>query len=62
MTTRWTSSRALLALATLAGCASDGSAGLSSLGREVDVQPLRAQSADLLEQDDAPSCGTVPAP
>lgn len=52
MTTRWMSTLALLTLATLAGCASDGSAGLSSLGREVDVQPLRGQSADLLKEDD----------
>ena len=52
MTTRWMSTLSLLTLATLAGCASDGSAGLSSLGREVDVQPLRGQSADLLKQDD----------
>ncbi len=52
MTTRWKSALALLTLAALAGCAADGSTGLSSLGREVDVQPLRGQSVELLKQDD----------
>ncbi len=42
----------LLALA-LAGCATSPSGGgLSSLGHEVDVQPLRGQSVELLKQDD----------
>jgi hypothetical protein len=43
----------LLAIAALAGCATGSSSGLSSLGREVDVQPLRGQSVELLKQDDA---------
>jgi hypothetical protein len=44
---------ALLLALVLAGCATSTSSGLSSLGREVDVQPLRGQSVELLKQDDA---------
>lgn len=43
----------LLGIVALAGCATSPSSGLSSLGREVDVQPLRGQSVELFKQDDA---------
>lgn len=42
-----------LAIAAQAGCATSPSRGLSSLGDEVDVQPLHGQSVEQLKQDDA---------
>lgn len=39
-------------IAALAGCTATSTVQLSSLGREVDVQPLRGQSIELLAQDD----------
>lgn len=44
---------ALVVLATSAGCTTGSSPRLSSLGREVDVTPLRGQSAEQLQRDDA---------
>jgi hypothetical protein len=44
---------ALVVLATVAGCTSGSSPRLTSLGREVDVTPLRGQSAEQLQRDDA---------
>jgi hypothetical protein len=41
-----------LAIAAPAGCATSSPAQLSSLGREVDVQPLRGQGAEQLQRDD----------
>ena len=43
----------VLASAALAGCTASPTVQLSSLGHEVDVQPLRGQSVELLKQDDA---------
>jgi hypothetical protein len=42
----------IVCVALLAGCAS-GAPGVSSLGREVQVEPLRGQAAEQLRQDDA---------
>jgi len=44
----------LVATITLAGCAS-GAPGLSSLGREANVTPLRGQPVEQLRQDDGES-------
>ena len=43
----------VLVTAGLAGCAASPAVPLSSLGHEVDVQPLRGQSVEQLKQDDA---------
>jgi predicted small lipoprotein YifL len=43
----------VLVIAALAACASSPPVQLSSLGREVDVRPLRGQPVELLKQDDA---------
>lgn len=54
MNPRWmTLVLALVVLATAAGCTTGVSSRLSSLGREVDVAPLRGQSAEQLQRDDA---------
>ncbi|HKW90888.1 MAG TPA: hypothetical protein VJX92_03250 [Methylomirabilota bacterium] len=42
----------LFVLAIAASCTPTPSRGLSSLGVEVDVQPLRGQSVEVLKQDD----------
>src|SRR5258705_10212128 len=58
MNPRWmTLVLALVVLATADGCTSGSSSRLSSLGREVDVTPLRGQSAAQLQRDDA-ECAT----
>jgi hypothetical protein len=54
MDPRWmTLVLALVVLATADGCTTGSSSRLSSLGREVDVTPLRGQSAAQLQRDDA---------
>jgi hypothetical protein len=44
---------ALIVLTIAEGCTTGSSARLSSLGREVDVTPLRGQSTEQLQKDDA---------
>ena len=43
----------LFVLVMAAGCAASPAVPLSSLGHEVDVHPLRGQSVELINQDDA---------
>jgi len=48
----WLASAGLLLL-TMSGCATGGVAGLSSLGREVNLTPARGQRVEQIRQDDA---------